>query len=377
MRRFVCACGNALFFDNTQCVACRHDTGWCPVCRSLTALRPNDGGRYRCANPACGALLIKCANYAEHDVCNRCVAADGAAPGALCDYCRFNRTIPDLSVAGNREKWARLEASKRRLLYTLDFLELPYGSAADGFEPPLAFDFKGDVIPAGGRWRGMGRTERVYTGHAGGTITINIREADDAERERLRVRFGETQRTIIGHFRHEIGHYYWEALVRGRHDEAFARVFGDPNQPSYADAQKRYYEAGAPPDWQRRFIRAYASMHPWEDWAESFAFYLDMASVLDTAANMGVTGPVPLGRVEDIADRYSRLGVVVNEMNRDIGLIDLAPEVLTPPVMAKLSFVHERVRGASRGAPATLPTSGETPAHDEAALQTVGRQRVF
>jgi hypothetical protein len=350
MRTFACVCGNTLFFENAGCIACGREVGWCPACGNLNALLPQDDGAYRCGNPLCAAPLLKCVNYAQQNVCNRCVAVQpGGAAAALCDCCRFNETIPDLSVRGNREKWARLEAAKRRLFYTLDLLRLPRGRAEDGFDPPLAFDFKADVIPAAGVWRTMGTAERAYTGHAGGKITINIREADDVERERLRVDLGEAHRTVIGHFRHEIGHYYWDVLVRGRHEDDFRRAFGDPGNPPYQEAIERYYRDGPPPDWQARHVSAYAAMHPWEDWAETFAFYLDMVSVLDTASNMAVAAPVPLEDLQSMIDRYRRLGVVVNEMNRDMGLKDLVPEVLTPGAIEKLAFVDRLVRGAGSG----------------------------
>ena len=349
MRTFACVCGNTLFFENAGCVACGREVGWCPVCRGLNALLPQDDGWYRCGNPACNAVLGKCVNYAQHNVCNRCVTVEGGqATAVLCDCCRFNETIPDLSVAGNQEKWARLEAAKRRLFYTLDLLRLPRGRAEDGFFPPLAFDFKADVIPAGGLWRTMGTAERAYTGHAGGKITINIKEADDVERERLRVDLGEAHRTVIGHFRHEIGHYYWDLLVRGRHEDAFKALFGDHDNPSYDEALERHYRDGPPSDWPFRFVSAYAAMHPWEDWAETFAFYLDMVSVLDTAANMTATA-VPLGDLDSMVERYRRIGLVVNEMNRDMGLKDLVPEVLNPAIVEKLALVDRLIRAAGTG----------------------------
>lgn len=353
MRLYSCVCGNTLFFDSSRCLACGREVGWCPACRAIRALEPAGegaiGGRLRCADPGCGALLAKCVNYAREDVCNRCVPAEGLAAEAepLCDCCRFNETIPDLSVPGNREKWARIERAKRRLFYILDALGLPYGTSAEGFEPPLAFDFKGDTVPADGLWRTMGEAERVYTGHAGGKITINIREADDAEREKLRVDLGEAQRTVIGHFRHEIAHYYWDLLIRGRREDAFGAVFGDHENPPYAEALERHYRDGPPADWRERHISAYATMHPWEDWAETFAFYLDVASVLETAANMGLVVSVPWEDLDAMLGRFWSIGVVVNEINRTMGLSDLVPEVITPAVGAKLRFVHEVVRDAA------------------------------
>ena len=162
MRSYRCVCDNKIFFDNSQCLACGRELGFCPVCHNLAALLPQEGGGLRCGNPDCGAELAKCFNYSQHNVCNRCVANDhsSAAAGELCDCCRFNETVPDLSVAGNWYKWHRLEKAKRRLFYDLSELGLPYGTAADGVQPPLAFDFKADVIPAGDFWRSNGRRKR-------------------------------------------------------------------------------------------------------------------------------------------------------------------------------------------------------------------------
>lgn len=344
MRTFSCVCGQTLFFENVACEACGREVGWCPSCRAIAALEPLGDGTYRCANGACGASLVKCTNYAIENVCNRCLPVADAVNGGLCDACRFNRTIPDLSIAGNRERWAELEAAKRRLLYTLDLLALPYGSVADGLSPPLAFDFKADVIPQEGFWRWMGQGERVYTGHADGKITINIREADSVEREKLRVDLGEAHRTLIGHFRHEIGHYYWDLLVRGKHEDDFKALFGDHENPPYQEAMARHYRDGPPPDWKDHFVSAYATMHPWEDWAETFALYLDITGVVDTAVNMGLTSAVDFAELNAMVGRYRQLGLVLNELNREMGLIDVVPEVLHAAVVEKLGFVHTLVR---------------------------------
>lgn len=342
MRTYRCVCGNVIFFDNSHCLACSRELGFCPACRELVALLPQDDGQWQCGNSQCAALLAKCFNYAQHQVCNRCVVLP-AETGALCDCCRFNDTIPDLAVAGNLRKWYRLEAAKRRLFYDLGHLGLPYGMASDGVEPPLAFDFKADVIPKQDFWRSSGQAEQVYTGHAAGRITINIREADDVEREKLRVVMGEPHRTLIGHFRHEIGHYYWDMLVKGRREAQCVRVFGDHNQPAYAEALDAYYESGAPVDWPERFISAYAAMHPWEDFAETWATYLDMTSALDTAQHQGFGGqsdPVHAD-LDAMLTRYQQLGIALNEINRSQGLLDVVPEVFVTPVVVKLTYVHQ------------------------------------
>lgn len=348
MRTFPCVCGQTLFFENIACERCKREVGWCPSCHAIAALESLGDGNYRCANADCGATVVKCTNYAFEHVCNRCLPVP-PANGGLCDACRFNRTIPDLSVPGNRERWAELEAAKRRLFYTLDLLKLPYGTAQDGFSPPLAFDFKADTIPSDGLWRWMGAGERVYTGHADGKITINIREADSVEREKLRVDLGEAHRTLVGHFRHEIGHYYWDVLVRGRCEDDFKGVFGDHENPPYGVALQRHYSEGPPADWRDRFVSAYATVHPWEDWAETFALYLDITSVLDTAANMGLIAGIDVRDLDGMAAQYRQLGLVLNELNREMGLIDLVPEVLHSAVVDKLRFVHGLVRGQAAG----------------------------
>ncbi|MGQ0635842.1 MAG: zinc-binding metallopeptidase family protein [Planctomycetaceae bacterium] len=346
MRTFICICGNRLYFENSRCLSCQRDLGWCPACHNLSTLVTAADGGIRCGITGCEAVLVKCRNYETEDVCNRCVLPPATNSEALlCDACRLTEVIPDLSITGNREKWYRLEVAKRRLLFLLDHLKLPYGRAEDGIAPPLSFDFKADAIPVEGVWRVMTK-ERVYTGYHEGKITINIREADDAEREKLRVDLNEAQRTLSGHFRHEIGHYYWQMLVSQRQEDAFRELFGDHNQPSYAEALQTYYRNGPPGDWQASFVSAYATMHPWEDFAETFALYLDMIDLLDTANDTILTTAVDLhaADAEKIFNSYLRLGLAANELNRSMGLLDLVPEVLSQPVRQKLAFVHQLIR---------------------------------
>jgi hypothetical protein len=228
----------------------------------------------------------------------------------------------------------------------LDELGLPYGMESDAIEPPLSFDFRADVIPKDEFWRNLGATERVFTGHANGRITINIREADDVEREKLRVDFGEAHRTLIGHFRHEIGHYYWDMLVKGRREDEFIAVFGDHHQPTYAEALDHFYQSGPPANWRERFISAYSTMHPWEDFAETWGTYLDMVSALDTAEDRGFSGTSASldAGLDAMLLRYQQLGVALNEINRSLGLLDAVPEVLVPPVVEKLRYIHELVK---------------------------------
>lgn len=355
MRTFDCSCGETLFFDNTRCMSCGTDAGFCPVCQKLVPLVGSDDTGLRCGNTACGAALVKCNNYRYERVCNRCIAVPegGGAAEPLCSCCRYNAVIPDLSKEDNRNKWRRLEAAKRRMFYQLDLLRLPRGTAAEGYDPPLSFEFKEDPVPL---WSGqtydnnelLGDQEVVMTGHLNGKITINLREADPVERERLRVHFGERHRSLIGHFRHEMAHYYWDLLVRGKREPGFVAVFGDPHSPSYSDALQAYYQRGPAPQWAQHFASAYASMHPWEDFAETFAAYLEMVAILDTAHHMGMLGAHDLviepgtdhGRM---VSAYAYVGTALNELNRTMGLKDVLTRPLTKPVVKKMRFIHDLI----------------------------------
>ena len=351
MKTYICICGNTLFFENSRCVQCQRSVGWCPGCDRISALLEVDDHRYQCAHLDCRTLLTKCHNFQEYQVCNRCIrSADATLPQDLCDYCQFTDIIPDLSVPGNQQRWYELEVAKQRLLYLLEQLQLPFGSTQSEFDPPLSFNFKGDVILKDALWRTLGKGQRVFTGHANGKITINICEADDEVREQLRVDLNEAQRTLVGHFHHEIGHYYWQLLVTEDWLQRFKDIFGDHENPSYKEALDSHYDSGPPENWQQDYVSAYATMHPWEDFAETFATYLDMVSVLHTASHhqgIRATLQVQSAEFDDMISAYRQLGILLNEMNRTLGLIDFIPEVFTPAVINKLRFVHQLLRSAS------------------------------
>jgi hypothetical protein len=336
MKTSHCTCGNRLFFENTLCIRCGSETGLCPVCYFVSPLISLGEGVFRCGHPDCGARVEKCRNFSVEHICNGLSPLpDGAAnEWTLCPECRLTQVIPDLSVPGNREKWRLIEVAKRRVLYTVHALGLPIGRPGNTIQPKLVFHFKAD------------EGEPVYTGHSKGVITININEADDVERERNRVAFGEPHRTLVGHFRHELGHYYWDMLVHGRCEGTFRDLFGDDRSPSYEDSKVRYYMYGPPADWQGRFISAYASMHPWEDFAETFGAYLDMVAILDTASSL----PGEHLRNVDclkMLSAYQQVGILVNELNREMGIQDLVPEVFCGNVIDKLTFVHRLIAKSS------------------------------
>lgn len=351
MRLFTCqACGQLLYFENTQCERCQRRLGYLPERETLSALEPEGEAWRALARP--GATFRFCDN-AAHDVCNWLIAADAATP--FCAACRHNRTIPDLSDPSHLALWRKLEWAKHRLIYTLRRLRLPLRDRTEDTDHGLAFDFLAEPAdPA---------APRVLTGHADGVITVRLDEADDARREGERQRMGESYRTVLGHMRHEVGHHYWDLLVRdaGRL-EPFRALFGDERQ-DYAAALAANYENGPPTDWQDHFVSAYASAHPWEDFAETWAHYLHIVDTLEMAAAFGLEvhpkagraaaatleteidlDPHHAARVEDLLEHWLPLTFAVNSLNRCMGQRDLYPFVIAPPVIGKLGFVHRLVR---------------------------------
>lgn len=321
MLTYPCRCGATLFFDNVCCVACGVDCGWCDACQRVVPIEPAGDGDWRCGGQGCGAAVSLCDNRTRWDACNALVAGSGI----FCRSCQSTTLAPNLYDDTLRDHWRGMEAAKRRLLYGLDRLGVDWETS----EPRLTFRFPADTA------------DRHYTtGHENGVVTINLKEADAVERERVRQRFAEPHRTLIGHLRHEASHWIWQVLVQGRLDEEFAQAFGAPDDPPYADAMPRYYDQGPPDDWQDRYISRYASSHPWEDFAETTAFYLDMRSVLETAAQHFRLGLPQDGDCGPLLAAYQRLGVGLNEVNRSLGLTDALPEVVSPAVAEKVAWVH-------------------------------------
>jgi hypothetical protein len=344
MKAFRCqGCGHSLYFENTACESCGRRLGYLARRQILSALDP--AGDEWLALGARGRAYRFCGN-AEYGVCNWMISA--SSKETLCAACRHNNFIPDLNVPGNVELWRRLEIAKHRLFYSLLKLRFPLKNRAEDPQHGLAFDFLGDDTASHG--------QRVMTGHDNGLITLALREADDAEREKIRSEMGEPYRALLGHFRHESGHYFWDRLVHdgGRLDE-FRAMFGDERQ-DYAAALQAHYANGPPADWQQNFASAYASAHPWEDFAETWAHYLHIVDTLETARAFGVkTLPSPgrrfsLTRGIDFDPYEARdighliaawlpLAFAVNSLNRSMGHTDLYPFVLTPHVIDKLGFV--------------------------------------
>lgn len=361
MKLFTCQnCGQLLYFENTHCERCGHALGYFWPEFELLTLTAGQDGTWRVLGDSVlaqeGQRVRYCAN-AAHNVCNWLLPVhshEGDTAETLCLACDLNRTIPNLEQPENLLHWQTLEAAKHRLVYSLLRLGLPVVSKRVDEEWGLRFDFKADAPDA------SGRVQRVLTGHASGLITLNVAEADNVERERIRKLMGEPYRTLLGHFRHEVGHYYWALMARsGEWLTAFRAQFGD-ERLDYAQALEAHYQKQPSSEWSSYFVSDYASAHPWEDWAETWAHYLHVVDTLATAHAFGLQlhPTVPASVDLDVAvnfdpylqedfDALMRTWLpvtrAVNSLNRSMGQPDLYPFVLPPPVYDKLRFIHRSI----------------------------------
>ena len=364
-RAFTCRCGRPVFFRNSECLACHTPLGYDARQHVLLPLElagasfplgsappvaTSEGRFWQACSAATGAApYLRCSNLNSAAACNWLIDADDAFAGvpALCRCCRLTRTLPDLTRDRAAAWWALIELAKRRLVSALVALNLPVASKTrEDPQRGLVFDLL-RAQPGG---------PPVVTGHEDGVITLDVEEADDAWREQRRHALGEPYRTLLGHLRHESGHYYWQRLVEnGPLMAEWRELFGDERQ-DYAAALIRHYAEGPPADWGQRFVSAYASSHPWEDWAETWAHYLHLRDTLDTASSFGLDGE----RVELHYDRYGvealsvaggeefvqlvnswmELTGVLNELSRSMGLGDFYPFVLSKQALRKLHLVH-------------------------------------
>lgn len=345
MRNFSCtSCSNTVYFENTECVSCGAALGFDPGKLSFVSILPDDGhpGLYRRSGTRDNERVRYCGNSA-YGVCNWLTAESD--PNTLCRACDLNRTIPNLAEAGGLEAWRDLERAKKRLIYSLMRFGLPFDASAPA-KGPLTFDFIRDAL----------------TGHIDGVVTIDIMEADAVERERQRQQFQEPYRSLLGHLRHESGHFYWMVLVEAAgKQEPFRALFGD-ERINYSAALARHHSNGPPADWQARHVSAYASCHPWEDWAETWAHYLHMVDAVDTAEAEGMeprSAGFSFGAIwpftpydvyrrhsfQSLIGRWVPLTIALNSLSRSMGHDDFYPFVIAGPVYEKLAFVHQLVRG--------------------------------
>ena len=369
MKLFDCQnCGQTLFFENTRCEHCGLRVGYDAGSQSLLALDRTDQELDNLVWHAAGdtSRCFKFCVNAAQDVCNWLIPAE--AEDSYCLACKHNRTVPDLDKEHNKHLWQQMEFAKHRLFYTLMALKLPLATRVDDPEEGLMFEFKEDES----------EDKKVLTGHEHGDITINIVEADDAERERRRTAMHEPYRTLLGHFRHEVGHYYWDRLVRDAPAlEPYRAIFGD-ERADYNEALQKHYREGPPADWRESYVSAYATTHPWEDFAETWAHYLHIIDTLDTADAFGIRikpkeivasealttqvdfSPYTADSIAPIVEAWVPLTFAVNSLNRSMGLRDFYPFVLTPMIIEKIGFIHDLVHGwvgAERRAQPTIDSN--------------------
>ena len=334
-------CGSRVYFDNWSCLACGARLGLLPDLMHLASLADAGGGSWRDVSDPAGRRYRPCSNSIDYAICNGILQEDEV--GTLCRACRFTQQIPSLTVPVHLEYWRRVERAKRRLLFTLAALRLPLVPRSESPEG-LGFAFGADIVPG----------NRFMTSHSDGVISINIAEADDVERERMRTGMGEPCRTLLGHFRHESGHYYLSRLHEVPGATAMVQaIFGDIDS-GYAEALASYYAGNQPFRWTDQYISAYATSHPQEDWAETWAHYLLIVDTLQSATEAGVNPvPSPGGlpssgdrgstRFETMLARWLPLAEFANELSRSLGSADACPFVLTGPVSAKLSLIDSLV----------------------------------
>lgn len=361
MKYFVCAqCQSQIFFANSHCVKCHALLGYVASEKDMGTFVKESEHIWIALNESYQNKRFRpCYNYTHYQVCNWMVPAD--QDHVYCESCQLTHVIPNLNNPDNVIYWGRIEHAKRRFLYLMQRLNImprPKKSNDDRFG--LRFIF---MMPE--------PHQPVMTGHANGVITLNASEADVVYRETTRIKMGENYRTLLGHFRHESGHYYFD-LMKARYPEIvedFRALFGDERQ-DYNEALRRHYNEGPPQNWQEHYVSSYASTHPWEDWAESWAHYLHMMDTLETAFHAGlivktdkrdlenmdfIEDPIGASDFEKVLRNWMTITFNLNALNRSMGLEDAYPFTLSDPVLNKFRFIHKHVLNIAFNGP-LIPT---------------------
>ena len=354
MKLFKCDhCGQPVYFENYFCVQCNALLGFDAQQMDMLSLQPaaNNKNIFTIAGTNRTDQYKYCSNK-QYNVCNWLLPQNSESD--YCIACNLNRTIPNLNQPDHWDKWAHIEVAKHRLVYSLLRFKLPLISKFQDEDKGIAFDFMAE--------ENKGDGERLLTGHDNGLITLNIEEADDAVREMARKQMDEVYRTLLGHFRHEIGHYYWDRLISNTNRlQPFRKLFGDESA-DYEEALKQHYNKVPSDSWKATFISVYASAHPWEDWAETWAHYLHIIDTMETAYSFGVIinpraagvkndlsaalniDPYTTKSFNEIIERWIPLSFVMNSLDRSMGMKDSYPFVINEGVKEKLNFIHETIR---------------------------------
>lgn len=327
MKTFQCDhCQAPVFFENIRCLACGSILGITPGSYEVHSVREDKKGNLTGSD---GSLYRFCRNSIDYSCCNQLVPA--GEPGDYCRSCQYTEITPDLRFDVNRELWFKLECAKRRLLYSLVGLRIAPPTKGQQPRTGLSFRFLVD--------NGQG----IMTGHENGIITITLAEADDPTRETRRLQMGEDYRTLLGHFRHEVGHYYWDRFIaEGNRLGSFRERFGD-ERADYQQALSKHYARSPGQAWEMNFISNYASSHPWEDWAETFAHFLHMRDLLETSRAVGLLRERDPGKIQDFSEtmeEWLATSFRLNQLGRSIGSGDLYPFILTPTVIAKMAYIN-------------------------------------
>lgn len=323
MKAYSCrVCGNPLYFENSVCVSCGTPVAYSRAERDVV---PVDAA----------GVYVDAAGWIWH-VC-RNLGLSGCtwlAPiaGGQCAACDLTRVRPADDDTAGLAAFPIAERAKRHLIAELDELGFPVVSKNEDAAQGLAFDLLSST------WT------PVLTAHADGIVTIDLAEGDDSHRERIRNELSEPYRTMLGHFRHEVGHYYeWQLVESDPERLARARdIFGDESV-DYQASVARHYESGPPAGWHADYISAYATMHPYEDFAETWAHYLHICDTVQTAVATGLLPATDIigypSFAAFVADVWIPLSTALNLVNRSMGAADLYPFVLPPAVLDKLEFV--------------------------------------
>lgn len=322
MQKFLCrVCGAALYFENSFCIHCGTDLGYSRQERTIVPL--NGEGIYVDQS---GETWHRCVNL-------HLSGCTWLAPtkGDQCFSCCLTRTRPNDHDAKGLAQLREAERAKRHLIAELDALRLPIVTRSEDPHLGLAFDLLSSV------------SADVVIGHQNGVITIDLAESEDAHREEVRAKLGEPYRTMLGHLRHEVGHYFEGVLVFSDQERTSQarEIFGDDTR-NYQDELNRHYAEGAPDGWESEFISKYATMHPYEDFAETFAHYLHINDTLDTAYEFGLARPAPHESTtfrDVVEEAWLPLSTALNQINRSMGHDDLYPFIIPDTVIDKLTFV--------------------------------------